>query len=147
MDLDTVMLNVVAAADSIEYNFVLAIDFGTTFSSVAYFNTTHLNQRSRIGLQQVQTIKRYPFNRFPNFSRPAIPTELWYSARTAIQHHSQNDHSTLEVNHDDNIETDTASDSASEVHTEAKMPFSSCLKRFLQSKIELSRYVCRAAAN
>ena len=62
-------------------HFVIAIDFGTTFSSVAYVGYSNASQRPRIGLQQIEIVDRYPYNPYGNFPCHDVPTELWYSQR------------------------------------------------------------------
>ncbi|EXJ61551.1 hypothetical protein A1O7_01979 [Cladophialophora yegresii CBS 114405] len=62
-------------------HFVIAIDFGTTFSSVAYVGYYNASQRPRIGLQQIEIVDRYPYNPYGNFTCHDVPTELWYSQR------------------------------------------------------------------
>jgi len=62
-------------------HFVIAIDFGTTFSSVAYVGYYSASQRPRIGLQQIDIVDRYPYNPYGNFTCHDVPTELWYSQR------------------------------------------------------------------
>jgi molecular chaperone DnaK (HSP70) len=61
-------------------DFVVAIDFGTTFSSVAYVGYSTEDQRKRIGLQQIEIIDRYPYN-YKDSNCYEVPTELWYSQR------------------------------------------------------------------
>ena len=62
-------------------DFVIAIDFGTTFSSVAYVGYSNATERRRIGLQQIEIVDQYPFNPYGNFTCHDVPTELWYSQR------------------------------------------------------------------
>lgn len=62
-------------------HFVIAIDFGTTFSSVAYVGYQYANQRTRLTLQQIEIADCYPYNPYGNFPCHDVPTELWYSQR------------------------------------------------------------------
>lgn len=72
---------------------IIAIDFGTTFSSVAYARFKGSTPRDALGLTDVKCIARYPDDRPPprtvSFAwepREDVPTELWYSVRqTAAQ--------------------------------------------------------------
>ena len=57
-------------------HFVVAVDFGTTFSSVAYVGYSHANKRSRIGPQQIEYVDRYPSSPFENFACHDVPTEV-----------------------------------------------------------------------
>lgn len=76
MDPDTPMQD----SDDVKH-FVIAIDFGTTFSSVAYVGYYNASQRARIALQQIEVVDRYPYNPYGNFPCHDVPTELWYSQR------------------------------------------------------------------
>lgn len=76
MDEDTLMQD----SDETQH-FIIAIDFGTTFSSVAYVSYSGANIRSRIVSQQIETIDQYPYNPYGNFPCNDVPTELWYSQR------------------------------------------------------------------
>lgn len=76
MDLDTPMQD----SDDTRH-FVVAIDFGTTFSSVAYVGYYNESQRHRIGLQQIEIVDHYPYNPFGSTQCQDVPTELWYSRR------------------------------------------------------------------
>lgn len=59
-------------------NYVVAVDFGTTFSSVAYVGYTHEYQRKYIGLNQIELVDEYPDWQDPNVLVQDVPTELWY---------------------------------------------------------------------
>jgi hypothetical protein len=83
MDLDTLMLDSDARVASNTRHFVVAVDFGTTFSSVAYVGYTHPTQRLRIGFQQVEIVDRYPDHPYGNFTCHDVPTEIWYSQKPA----------------------------------------------------------------
>jgi hypothetical protein len=79
MDPDTLMLDSDADPTPDPRHFVVAIDFGTTFSSVAYVGYKHQNQRRRIGFQQLELVDRYPDHPYTNFDCHDVPTGLWYS--------------------------------------------------------------------
>jgi hypothetical protein len=83
MDPDTLMPDSDADATLNTRHFVVAVDFGTTFSSVAYVGYTHPNQRCRIGFQQVEIVDRYPDHPYGNFTCHDVPSEIWYSQRIA----------------------------------------------------------------
>jgi hypothetical protein len=59
-------------------NYVVAVDFGTTFSSVAFVSYTHEYQRKYIGLNQIELIGDYPGWVDTNAQIRDAPTELWY---------------------------------------------------------------------
>ncbi|KIW73815.1 hypothetical protein, variant [Phialophora macrospora] len=59
-------------------NYVVAVDFGTTFSSVAFVSYTHEYQRKYIGLNQIELISEYPDWVDTNAQIRDVPTELWY---------------------------------------------------------------------
>lgn len=101
MDPDTSMSDSDADATPNTRHLVIAVDFGTTFSSVAYVGYTHPNQRCRIGFQQVEIVDRYPDHPYGNFTCHDVPTEIWYSQRIARRiHHERDDfeHQTLADN-------------------------------------------------
>ena len=76
MDEDTPMQD----SDEIQH-FIVAIDFGTTFSSVAYVGYGSANIRSRIGSQHIEIVDQYPYNPYGSFSCNDVPSELWYSQK------------------------------------------------------------------
>lgn len=123
MDPDTLMPDSDADATPNTRHFVVAVDFGTTFSSVAYVGYTHSNQRRRIGFQQVEFVDRYPDHPYGNFTCHDVPTEIWYSQKIARPiHHDRGDfeHQTLADdvssgdNDDDASDTEASSDGTSE---------------------------------
>ena len=83
MDSDTVMQDSDVGAVSDSRHFVVAVDFGTTFSSVAYVGYSHESQRRRIGLHQIEKVDRYPYHPYGSFPCHDVPTEIWYSQRIA----------------------------------------------------------------
>lgn len=83
MDQDILMGGFEADAGSDTRHFVVAVDFGTTFSSVAYVGYTHESQRRRLGYRQVEIVDRWPDHPYGNFTCHDVPTELWYSQRKA----------------------------------------------------------------
>jgi len=64
---------------------ILAVDFGTTFSSVAHVRLDGMTQDTLLDLEKVKCITRYPGDRsgardgWP--PREDVPTELWYSLK------------------------------------------------------------------
>jgi len=60
---------------------ILAVDFGTTFSSVAYVRLDGMIQDTALDLENVNCITRYPGDRsaLRDGPREDVPTELWYS--------------------------------------------------------------------
>lgn len=59
-------------------NYVVAVDFGTTFSSIAFVSYTHEHQRKYIALNQIELIGDYPDWVDTNAQIRDVPTELWY---------------------------------------------------------------------
>ena len=59
-------------------HFVVAVDFGTTFSSVAYAAYTHEHQREYLDLSNIDTIDQYPDWTHSNNPIYDVPTEIWY---------------------------------------------------------------------
>jgi hypothetical protein len=69
------------AAVSERDRLIVAVDFGTTFSSVAYARVKKGTQPSRIGYSTIKCVDRYPEYKPPlgaSDSREDVPTELWY---------------------------------------------------------------------
>ncbi|OCL11764.1 hypothetical protein AOQ84DRAFT_361216 [Glonium stellatum] len=123
MDPDTLMPDSDAEVASNTRHFVVAVDFGTTFSSVAYVGYTHPNQRFRIGFRQVEIVDRYPDHPYGNFTCHDVPTEIWYSQRIAAPLHSDGsavenelpaDDTSSEDDDDNESETEISSEGASE---------------------------------
>ena len=67
--------------------YIVAVDFGTTFSSVAYCRVTKAmkEEGSPLNLGKVQCIQNYPYDRplpgtrYRREPREDVPTELWYT--------------------------------------------------------------------
>ena len=59
-------------------NYVVAVDFGTTFSSVAFVSYTREHQREYLGLSQIELISDFPDWVDTNAQIRDVPTELWY---------------------------------------------------------------------
>lgn len=82
MDPDTMMHDANPESHANEhqdiYHFVVAVDFGTTFSSVAFARYMHEHQRENIRLEQVELIGGYPDWEYRNHDVYDVPTELWY---------------------------------------------------------------------
>jgi hypothetical protein len=132
MDPDTLMQDSDADATPNTRHFVVAVDFGTTFSSVAYVGYTHPSQRCRIGFQQVEFVDRYPDHPYGNFTCHDVPTEIWYSQRTAKPiHHDRDDfeHQTLadDISSGDNDDDASDTDASSEGTSEPDQLFSALL--------------------
>jgi hypothetical protein len=111
-------------------HFVVAVDFGTTFSSVAYVGYTHPTQRLRIGFQQIEIVDRYPDNPYGNFTCHDVPTEIWYSQKPGTllpnsgsypAHQSLTDDTSSE-DEDDDDDDEPERDAASEEDLELDLP-------------------------
>jgi hypothetical protein len=60
---------------------IVAVDFGTTFSSVAYARVKKGTQPSQVGYSAIKCVNRYPGYKPPlgaSDLREDVPTELWY---------------------------------------------------------------------
>lgn len=68
--------------------FILAVDFGTTYSSIAYVALDADDVRSRLDQDHVQVIDGYPDEpgQKEMDRRPEVPTELWYP-KQGVQAH------------------------------------------------------------
>lgn len=59
-------------------NYVISVDFGTTCSSVAYVGLNTDSQRTRIGLQQVEVVEKFPDSPLKGYLYQDVPTEILY---------------------------------------------------------------------
>jgi len=84
-DRDVDMSEAAPATEDSSSHLIVAFDFGTTFSSVAYARVSERMPRDTLGITNVKCINRYPDDRAPpgvTFAwepREDVPTELWYS--------------------------------------------------------------------
>jgi hypothetical protein len=80
-DEDAVMMDGVETRQGQPDRLIVALDFGTTFSSVAYAGLPHDVQPERLELDSVFCIKNYPDQRVVAHSPPRedVPTESWYN--------------------------------------------------------------------
>ncbi|PVH69481.1 hypothetical protein DL98DRAFT_522149 [Cadophora sp. DSE1049] len=82
---DVDMVDVGQATEESPGHLIVAFDFGTTFSSVAYARVVEGVSRDALGITNVKCITRYPDDRPPpgfTFAwepREDVPTELWYN--------------------------------------------------------------------
>lgn len=80
MNLDTEMGDTASEADGTQYprHYMVAVDFGTSFTSVAYVSYTHEHQRRELTLGQIEMVEAFPY--WPHRNTPVkdVPTELWY---------------------------------------------------------------------
>ena len=59
-------------------HFLVAVDFGTTFSSVAYVGYSHEHQRRHLTMSQIEMVDAFPYWAHRNTPVHDVPTELWY---------------------------------------------------------------------
>ncbi|OQV02278.1 hypothetical protein CLAIMM_07504 isoform 3 [Cladophialophora immunda] len=59
-------------------HFLVAVDFGTTFSSVAYVGYSHGHQRRHLTMSQIDMVDAFPYWPHRNTVVQDAPTELWY---------------------------------------------------------------------
>jgi hypothetical protein len=105
---------------------IVAFDFGTTFSSVAYARLKATTPRNSLGLADIKCIARYPDDRPPprmvSFAwepREDVPTELWYSVRqNASQKQSQSytQPPNQEAADEEAVESDASSEFTASIH-------------------------------
>ena len=58
---------------------VIAIDFGTTFSSVGFRMTDDIDRKLDLGPSDIECVKRFPHDPSPySVYRAEVPTESWY---------------------------------------------------------------------
>jgi hypothetical protein len=119
-------------ADYGQKRFILAVDFGTTFSSVAYVQLDGTMPNTPLGLENVKCITRYPSDRSAPRDgwqpREDVPTELWYNlAGSAEREPSHNlgvrltdDDSVLENIPEIDLGSDSSSESESELEPETE---------------------------
>jgi len=120
MDPDILMIDSDADDRPETRHFVIAVDFGTTFSSVAYVGYTHPSLRRRIGFQQLEIVDRYPDHPYGSLTCHDVPTELWYSQRIARPLRREKDaleHQPLGDDDDDTDDTDDTDDETSSEDT------------------------------
>ena len=99
---------------------IVAFDFGTTFSSVAYARVSERMPRDTLGITNVKCITRYPDDRAPpgvTFAwepREDVPTELWYNLPPPPKQRKSG-HQTLQGSGEESMNEDsTLSDASSE---------------------------------
>ncbi len=72
--------------------FIVAIDFGTTFSSVSYIALGESSQVRHIDPDQIETIDGYPDAPHESYeSRKEVPTERWYPKNLSRDDRASND--------------------------------------------------------
>ncbi|PMD30615.1 hypothetical protein L207DRAFT_549324 [Hyaloscypha variabilis F] len=99
---------------------IIAFDFGTTFSSVAYALVSDETPRDTVDITDVRCIARYPDDRpqpgvtFGWEPREDVPTELWYSLPLTSKH-KQSGHQSMQISEEESMNGDsTMSDASSE---------------------------------
>jgi hypothetical protein len=105
---------------------VISIDFGTTFSSVAYAIVPRGTDASEINIRDVQCIGNYPgYEPPPGMPdvRQDVPTELWYDY-TALNHNLASAHMMGAMETTDSSSGDDSSDSErSQFEEDAELAF------------------------
>lgn len=65
--------------DTSKPRFIVAVDFGTTFSSVSFVAIESQEQPQLIGGRRIRSIKNYPDDQSTNGGQAReVPTEMWY---------------------------------------------------------------------
>jgi hypothetical protein len=96
--------------DDGQSRFIVGVDFGTTFSSVAYARLSEATQGTALRPEDVECITRYPDERSASWQpREDVPTELWYRKLTGQK---RPDHMEIEPNGND-LESEHSSESDS----------------------------------
>jgi hypothetical protein len=119
-DRDVDMAEAEPATEESPNQLVVAFDFGTTFSSVAYARVSEMMPRDALGITNVKCIARYPDDRpqpgvtFGWEPREDVPTELWYSLPPPKQR--QSGHQTLQSSGEESMDEDpNLSDASSDL--------------------------------
>jgi hypothetical protein len=119
-DRDVEMTEAELAPEEPSSRLIVAFDFGTTFSSVAYARVSEKTPRDTVGITDVRCIARYPDDRpqpgvtFGWEPREDVPTELWYSLPQTSKHR-QSGHPSMQISEEESMNEDpTLSDASSE---------------------------------
>ena len=120
-DRDVEMAEAGPATEGLSSRLIVAFDFGTTFSSVAYARVSDRIPRDTVGITDVRCIARYPDDRAPpgvTFTwepREDVPTELWYSLPLSPKQR-QSGHQSMHISGEQSMNEDpTSSDASSEI--------------------------------
>lgn len=120
-DRDVEMTEAEPTPEELSSRLIVAVDFGTTFSSVAYARVSERMPRDTVGITDVRCIARYPDDRpqpgvtFGWEPREDVPTELWYSL-PRMQEHRQSGHQSTQISGEESMNEDPAfSDASSEL--------------------------------
>jgi hypothetical protein len=106
---------------------IVAVDFGTTFSSVAYATVTSNRRKELITLKDVKCITNYPDDLQatasdpiygPSKAREDVPTELWYSDVTLDDPDQGIDEEEHYEDGNSASETNSSSGESSQLHEE-----------------------------
>lgn len=119
-DRDIEMAEAEPATEDPSSRLIVAFDFGTTFSSVAYARVSEKTPRDTVGITDVRCITRYPDDRAPPGvtlawePREDVPTELWYSLPPPPKQ-KQSGHQNMQISGEESMNEDpTWSDASSE---------------------------------
>ena len=106
-------------ADSLQ-KLIVALDFGTTFSSVAYARITESMPQNGLSLDEVNCVTMYPGDRASSDKRRAwepredVPTELWYPPKQSVRgqeaDHRSSNTQRVQPDHAMAVDSDSSSD-------------------------------------
>lgn len=108
-------------AGSHRKHLIIAVDYGTTFSSIAFALLEKRGQEA--SLSEIKTISKYPGDRTPNPINE-VPTELWYPDPEAPDDDPWNDNGFASDGFSDNNDEDDQSqvDVTANTHTSVQRP-------------------------
>jgi hypothetical protein len=98
---------------------IIAIDYGTTFSSVAFASLQRKGQE--LSLSQIKTIRKYPGDRTPTPINE-VPTEIWYPDPEAPDDDPWHDIDLLNHGFSDNSDEEYDRSRADTTHAYATVP-------------------------
>jgi hypothetical protein len=108
-------------ADSHRKHLIIAIDYGTTFSSVAFALLERKGQEA--SMSQIKTIRKYPGDRTPTPINE-VPTEIWYPNPEAPDDDPWNDSNFLSNGlFDSDDEDDQSHADPTRAHASVAQPF------------------------
>jgi hypothetical protein len=126
-----------------EDRLVIAIDFGTTFSSVAYAIVPRGTDASEINIRDVQCIGNYPgYEPPPGMPdvRQDVPTELWYDDRT-LNHNLAGAHMMGAMETTDSSSGDDSSDSEqSQFEEDAELTLSAFKPTMKRNQVHVAQH-------
>jgi hypothetical protein len=85
LDTEVIGMEVMTEKQPSPNRLIVAVDFGTTFTSVAYATVNNDSTPVTLSLRNIKCVSNYPDNQMigntydPEVTREEVPTELWYN--------------------------------------------------------------------